>query len=173
MADWEQSISMDEESELRRAKWLLAGLVIFIVSGIISYRELTYFVMGRNANAHITKAYETVRRSRGGETISLSIDYEFTESDGTKRTGSDTVARNWPLPDDGVILVRYTPGTDGNSRISGQVNWVGPILFVISLVVVIVFFVKLMIEARQATRELSRGPRRRRKRKRYSPPQDY
>jgi uncharacterized membrane protein YtjA (UPF0391 family) len=164
---------MDEESELRRAKWLLLGIVIFLVSGCISYRELLYYVTGHNAQGQITKTYESVRRSRGRETISRVVEYSFSEPDGTQRSGSDDLARDWPIPVDGKVMIRYTPGSDGSSRISGHVNWVGPILFAISLVLVIVFLVKLLIEASQATRELRRGPRRRRKRKRYTPPRDY
>jgi hypothetical protein len=164
---------MDEESELRRAKWLIFGIVIFLVSGFFSYRELVYAISGKETRGEITKTYLTEERRRGGTTTVRTVEYSFTEANGTQRTGTDTVSTTWPVPADRRISIRYTPGADGNSRLSGQANWIALVLFGISAIVVIVFFVKLMIEATQATRELNRGPRRRKKKKRYSPPRDY
>jgi hypothetical protein len=82
---------MDQENEIARGKWLLLGAGLFLVSGCISYDEIAYFVNGQDAEATITKVYES--RSRWG--TSLTVEYTFSEPDGTPRKGMNAAPRDW------------------------------------------------------------------------------
>ena len=146
---------MDSDHELARAKWLLLSAAIFLISGCISWDELVYWVSGRDIQADVVKAYQVTRRGRLGqsEVQRLTVDFAFTEPEGTRRTGTDTVARDWPLPGGGKVPVRYTAGANGSARLSGHVNWVGLVLFGFSLGSVGVFGFRLWREAVDATRD--------------------
>jgi hypothetical protein len=151
---------MDSDNELARAKWLLISAGIFLVSGCVSWTELVYLVAGRDAQADVVKAYEVTRGGRfglGGRQR-LAVDFSFAEPDGTRRTGTDTVPIDWPVPAGGKVPVRYTAGADGNSRLAGHVNWVGLALFGLSVAAMGVFGFRLWREASEATRD--RKPRR-------------
>jgi hypothetical protein len=142
--------------EVARAKLLFIGIVILLVSGCISYGEFDYALNGRETEATVTKTYET--RSRRGGT-QLNVEYTFNESNGTQRKGSDRVSTSWSVPANGKVAVLYTSG-DGSSRLVGNANWVGLILFAVSLVIIVVGVVRLLIEAN------AEPPPRRRKRTR-------
>ena len=131
------------DNEVARAKWLLIGVVVLLISGCISYGEVAYYLNGHDADADITKAYES--RSRRGRTR-LTVEYAFTEPDGTRRTGQDTVSTSSSVPRAGKVPVRYTPGEGGSSRLAGQVNWVGLALFAISAGCVAIFGIRLLLE---------------------------
>lgn len=143
---------MDSEHELARAKWLIISVLIFLVSGCISWGELVYLFAGEDAQADIEKAYETTRRGWLGGSRRVTVDYTFTEPDGSRRTGTDTVPSDWVLPENGKVPVRYTPGEDGDSRVAGQVNWVALAFFGLSLAAVGWFGFRLWREATEATR---------------------
>jgi hypothetical protein len=144
---------MDAENEIARAKWLLAAGVLFVVSCFVSYRELTYLLRGQQTQASVTQAYEITRKEHFGltETKSLTVEYAFTEPDGTHRADSDTVNADWPLPPSRKVAVQYTPGAGGRSRLAGHVNWFGIGFFVVSLGVLGFFGYRLWREASQAT----------------------
>ncbi len=146
---------MDQETEIARAKWLLMGIFLFLASGCMSYDEAVYLVSGCDAVADITNAYES-RSTRGA---SLTLEYTFTEPNGTHRKGMRSVPVDWPVPADGKVLVRYVPGQDGSSRLSGRPNWVGLGLFTLSLLWIAVFAFRLF---REALDEPKPRPRRRR-----------
>jgi hypothetical protein len=143
---------MDTDNELARAKGLLFGGVLFLVSCFICYGELIYLVRGRQAQANVTKSYESTRRGRFGlsQGTMVTVEYAFAEPDGTRRTGSDTVRPDWPLPSNGTVPVQYTPGEDGRSRLSGHVNWFGPGFFAVSVGVLGFFGYRLWREASEA-----------------------
>ena len=124
---------MDSESEIARAKWLLGAVAVFLVSAFISYREMVYLARGRDTEAKVTKAYEMRRDQLFGliPVKKLVVDYEFTDANNHRRTGSDEVSGDWPLSPSGVVPVRYT---DGYSRLVGHHNWFGVGLFVASLI---------------------------------------
>jgi hypothetical protein len=145
---------MDRDSELARAKWLLFSGVLFIVSCFICYSELMYFLRGKQTQATITKAYEVANRGRFGISRGtlLTVEYTFTEPDGTRRADSDTVRPDWELPSNGTVPVQYTPGSEGRSRLSGHVNWFGIGFFVLSVGVLGVFGYRLWREASEATK---------------------
>jgi hypothetical protein len=152
---------MDTENELARAKWLLISVAVFLFSAWISWGELLYLIVGRDAQADVVKAYEVTRGGRfgvGGRQR-LVVDYSFTEPGGTHRTGTDTVPPDWPIPQGGKVPVRYTAGADGNSRLAGHVNWIGIVLFGLSVGAVGVFGYRLWREASEAYRERKPGRR--------------
>jgi hypothetical protein len=153
---------MDNESEIARAKWLLFAGGLFLVSCFLCYTELVYVVSGRQTQADITNAYEVDKRGRFGLTIGkkLTIEYSFSEADGTRRTGSDTVRVDWLLPDTGTIPVRYTAGKDGRSRLAGHVNWIGIVIFAVSIAAMGTAGFRLWRMASEAASELT--PKRKR-----------
>ena len=155
---------MDATREVGRAKWLLIALAVLLISGCLSYGEAIYWIGGEDVQADITKVSETQRRRRwiGQNRKRLIIEYAFAEPNGARRTGSDTVSRDWPGPKSGKVGVRYTPGENGSSRLAGEANWIALALFGLSAAAVVVFVGKLYLEARAATRE----PKRRRRRDR-------
>jgi hypothetical protein len=150
---------MDADKELGRAKWLLISAVLFLVSCFLCYSEIAYLLSGHVTQATVTKAYE-VQRGRFGLSTRLTVEYTFTEPDGTPRTDSDTVGTDWELPSTGTIAVQYTPGVDGRSRLSGHVNWVGIAIFVVSVGVLGFFGYRLWREAYDATRPTKPGRKR-------------
>jgi hypothetical protein len=79
------------------------------------------------------------------------VEYTFTEPDGTSRRGLAIVGTDWAVPANGKVAVRYTPGKDGNSRLSGHVRWFGIILFSVGLLTILFFGVKLYREANEDT----------------------
>jgi hypothetical protein len=144
---------MDAQSELARAKWLLFGAVLFLVSGCISYDEFVYLIFGRKTQASVTGVSEVTRTRRFGLSKNkvLMVDYSFAEPDGTRRTGSDAVPIDWPRPEGSKVEVQYTRGADGSSRLAGHVNWFGLIFFGVSFASVCVFGYRLWREASEAT----------------------
>jgi hypothetical protein len=107
-----------EENELARAKWVMASGVLFLISTCFTFQEFVYLINGRDAEADITKVYES--RGRRGRTY-LTVEYAFTEPNGTRRRAMDNVSINWEPPRNGKIPIRYTPGEDGSSRFAGGV----------------------------------------------------
>ncbi len=150
--------AMDSDNEIARAKWLLISAVIFLVSGCVSWGELVYLVAGHDAQADVVKAYEVTRGRLSRKQQRLTVDFSFTEPNGTRRTGTDTVPTDWPLPVGGKVPVRYTAGADGSSRLAGHVNWVGLTFFGLSVAAIGVFGFRLWREASEATSD--RKPKR-------------
>jgi hypothetical protein len=135
---------MDEERELARAKWAMLVFVVFVISAWISYDELALFVNGRDAEADVTKAY--LSHSRRGSR--LTIEYAFTEPDGTRRKAMMTTSPDAPPPaPNAKLAVRYTPGESGNVRLAGRVNWIAITIFGASLCAILFVIVKLVREA--------------------------
>ncbi len=144
---------MDQDFELGRAKWLGLFLVLLLVSCFISYSEVIYLFRGNNVqDFRITDVSTSETTKRLGITTGerLLIDYEFIEPDGTHRTGQDHMSKDWVVPDNEMVAVRYTPGVNGTSRLAGHVNWLGIGFFIIALVAVGWFGYKLWREAREA-----------------------
>jgi hypothetical protein len=153
---------MDAENELARAKWVLMGGVVFVVSSIFSYRELDYALRGNKTQATVAKRYK-IRTGRYGTSEALRIEFNFVEPDGTKRQGYDTVGTDWQAPADGLIRIQYTAGENGRSRLAGRANWLPIIILLASLGLLGFFGFRLWREAAEATRP---RPRKRRRRER-------
>src|SRR5688572_6763814 len=140
---------MDAQSETARAKSLFVAAIVFVASGIYAYSELMYLIRGKTTTATITEAYKVGKgvTDRGQE---VRIDYEFTDADGNKRTGSDRPGEGWQVPPDRKVEVRYRPGADGSSRIAGRIGWITLGIFAICLGVVGFFGYRLWREAKDA-----------------------
>jgi hypothetical protein len=142
-------------SELARAKWLLFSIALFLVTGCVSWGEFTSLVFGRDIQADVVNSYEVTRKGRFGSNQGQKqvVDYSFTEPDGTRRLGTDTVSTDWTIPAGGKVTVRYTAGVNGNSRLGGHVNWIALSLFGLSSISMGVVGFMLWRTAREATRE--------------------
>lgn len=141
-------------NELGRAKWLLLSALIFLMSACVSWGEVVYLVVGQHAQGRVERAYEVTRRSRLGlHSKRLVVEFTFTEGDGTRRKGSDTLSVDWPVPADGVVAIQYTAGVEGSSRVAGHVNWVALTIFTLSLLAMGGFGYHLWQEASEATRD--------------------
>jgi hypothetical protein len=147
--------------ELRRARWVFLGLVFFAISSYFVYREVVYLLTGRQTTATVTKVLKVTTTRRGVSRDHLEVHYQFTEPNGTPRTGHDTQGTEQVPPIGSPVAVQYTPGPEGHSRFSGRVDWIWLVLFFVSICVIGVFLVKLLLEAREATRP------RKKKRRRY------
>jgi len=143
---------MAMDHELKRAKWFLCGIVLFIVSCFFAYEEWAYLTNGREAIATITAVTPVTTQRRSGTRKSLRVDFAFVEPNGTQRTGSESESTDWTPPATGQVKVRYTPGTYGRVRFAGRVNWAGVGLFIGSLCILGFFGGRLWLEAREATR---------------------
>lgn len=141
-------MAMDMDNELARAKWLLMSAALFLASCCMTYGEASYLLKGRETSATITKAYEVTQRGRFGTDRGqrLTVEYTFTEPNGTQRRDSDTVGLDWNVPASGKIPVQYTPGVDGRSRLAGHVNWLGIGIFAVSVVLIALFALGLYKE---------------------------
>lgn len=112
----------------RGLRWMIVGVVLvlaFVASACAGMEELTYLVAGQTAEADVTELSESTTRARRSGTVveqSLIVSYTFTEPDGTWRHATSKVDADWPLPDGGKVLVQYTPGEKGKSRLAGQSN---------------------------------------------------
>jgi len=154
---------MDTDSEVGRAKWLLFGAVLFLVGAWISYRELVYLLRGSSVASSSVHAYEVEKRGRWGlpAGTKMIVDYEFTDAAGNRRRGTDTMSSDWELPESGQVVVRYTPGADGSSRLTGHTNWIGISIFAISLIYISIAGYRFWRHVNEAVN----GPKSRRKTK--------
>jgi len=131
---------MDTRWELRKVRWLFAGVKLFLLGLCLSHAECTYALHGRDGVATVTRT--TADRTRWGGRR-RTVEYEFTEPDGRRRRDNDVVSADWPLPPDGTVAIRYTPGLTGGSRLAGNVSWFGLGIFFGSLLLVAVGIVVL------------------------------
>jgi hypothetical protein len=145
---------MNEDGEVRKAKWLFFSLIALLVSCCVSYHELVFFLRGQQAKGAVTKAYETILRGRFGSERgrALTVEYTYTDADGHMRSDSDTVPLDWSLSPDGSVAIQYLPGAEVQSRLAGHVNSGGIVLFVVMCSVVAFFAYRLWHEASEATR---------------------
>lgn len=144
---------MDAGHEIAKAKWLILAGIAFLITGCVSWGEFIYLITGKTAEATITKTAEVTKRGRFGISTGtkLEVSYSFTEADGTRRTGADTTDLNWSVPTSGKTPVQYTPGVEGDSRLSGKVNWIALSIFAVTLLAVGWFTFRLI---RQASAEV-------------------
>jgi hypothetical protein len=155
-------VSMDADNDIARVKWLLLGIVLFLIGGFLSYRELVYLIRGREVQARVVKAYEQEQHGRFGQVTGtkLVIEYAFTDAEGLSRKGDDEVGTDWPLPTSGSVSVTYTPGIDGVSRLTGHGNWIVLVLFGGALIYLAVAGYLFWREVSEAVKDLK--PRRKR-----------
>jgi hypothetical protein len=115
--------------------WLLAGIVLCAVGAFVCRDEVAYLARGRDAQADITKTTET--KGRRGR-VRLTVEYTFTDANGTRRTGSDTVSGSAGAPRAGKVDMRYA---GSRSRLSGHLPWAGFLALGLGLMALGVFAV--------------------------------
>jgi hypothetical protein len=109
-------------SEYSGGRWVLLGGVFLLVTGCTTYTEVALFLFGHDGTATVERTYET--RSR--RTTKLTVEYQFTDDDGTRRHDDATVSRHTAVPGPGgTIGIRYSNGPFRASRLLGHVGWVG------------------------------------------------
>jgi hypothetical protein len=143
---------MDTNRGTLRVKGLLFPGALFLVACFLCYGEVVYLLWGKEVRADVTSSYEATVRSRRGRVrpVERTVEYAFTEPDGTLRKDSDTIDINRILPADGTVRVQYTPGAGGRSRLAGHVNWLAFGFLVVSSVLLVVFACRLWFEAPEA-----------------------
>ena len=120
----------NEDNHVWRFKYALIFGILFLVSAYQSWQELVYLVRGRTARANATENY-TQSSGRFMQNKHRVLEYSFSEEGGLARRGADTFSIEEPVP--GQVLVQYTPGTNGRSRLQGHVGWVWIAFFSISI----------------------------------------
>ena len=139
-----------DKSEYAKMAVLILGLVFLVMGTYLSYVEFSYLFFGKETTGNVTTVTNYSRRSRGHETRYRQVEFTFTETKGTQRTGQDNMAEDWTPPPNGVIKVQYTPGADGRARIAGPVKWTGFVILAIAVAGILVAAVWLAIEAHAA-----------------------
>lgn len=109
-----------------RFKYAILFGLMFLVSVYYSWQELVYVVRGNTAQAMVTETY-TMKSGRFRQHEERVLEYKFAEAGGLSRRGADTISMDEPVP--GQILVQYTPGEKGRSRIAGHVRWMWLCIF--------------------------------------------
>jgi hypothetical protein len=146
---------MDSDNEIAKAKWLLGGIFLFLISGCFTYRELNFWLRGTDGQATVVQVFES--RGRRGST-SMTIEYEFSDTENNRRKDQQSVSPDSSLPGVGSkIPIRYTPGKEGSSRLLGGVNWLFIGIFVVSIVLMGIGIFALIREANDD------GPKRKKK----------
>lgn len=118
---------MDEEEELKKFKWLLVAVIVFLISTYYSWQELKFLAWGETAQATVTNTFETSSGSRRSQPL-LAVEYSFTDSATGPRSERDDVPVDWPLPE-GPITVQYLPGVADSSRLEGRSSRAAVIIF--------------------------------------------
>jgi hypothetical protein len=110
--------------------WLFA-IVMFFFGIYTAYREFRYAISGETTQATVVDMFET--RGRRGRTT-RHVRYQYTDAEATqKRTGSDAVADGAFFDRGQAISIQYLPGEEDSSRLSGHRNYVGLVIFAVSI----------------------------------------
>jgi hypothetical protein len=116
------------QATVRSVKTLVScilGAAILIFTGIAIAGDLEYLLVGREAEATVTKVDRRAKDTR--------IEYRFTDADGILRTGVETTANGWIEPQDGKVTIQYLPGHEDRSRVSRYIVHWFPYLVVLRL----------------------------------------
>ncbi len=103
-------------------------LIVAALAGLLSlvgcYVEIQFALHGQRAQGTVRDVWEITRKSRRtGISTSYTINYDFIDAGGTKRSGSD-FGEAGALPDAGdPIEIIYIAGNPSDSRISRGVRW--------------------------------------------------
>jgi hypothetical protein len=143
-------------------KGLLAGGIVALLSAmstvafaVLAADQLGYLIRGgREADATVTGLSVTVVGHHsvvGKERDAWLTVYSFTESDGTPRTGADTLDPGDAVRQGETLRIRYTPGPDGWSRVVGRYD--GLVVWALA-VSALVFWVSASLVARAFVQRL-------------------
>ena len=120
--------------------WLIVAILVFIVSGLISWREMKYQLYGETTEAVIKRVIPVKHRDRGRDYTVYHVRYMWTQRDGVKREDVDDVGTEWNRPASDTIRIDFLSGEQG-SRLSGDVNYFALVYFYGSAAIMIVVFV--------------------------------
>lgn len=120
----------DQDHVVWKFKYALLFGMLFLVSIYYSWQELVYLIRGRLAQGTVTESYSQ-SLGRYGQNKSRVIEYRFAEDGGLQRKGGDTLSMEEQVPD--FVLVEYTPGENGRSRIKGHIRWLWLAIFGVSI----------------------------------------
>ena len=140
---------MDEEEELRKFKWIITGIALFLIFGWFAAGEVRYLAFGETADARVTELFETKKSRRWSQYSMLAVRYTFTDGDGTTRAERDDVPPDWETTDGSTLAVgsttpvEYLPGVEGKSRLSGNGNTFALVIFLIAVLAIAAFGVWL------------------------------
>jgi hypothetical protein len=113
---------MDVEDETARFKVMMVVGIVFLISAFLSWRELKYTMIGKQADAKLVRVYtfqDVGRRGRVREKI--AVEYEFKDAKtGGVRSESDTLPITAKPPKGPTVKVQYLEGSEGGSRLAGN-----------------------------------------------------
>ena len=112
---------MDLDEETARFKVMLVVFVVFLVSMFLSWRELKYMTVGKEASAKLVRVYEYQDVGRRGRTREkIAVEYEFKDAELGVRTESDDIPSTATPPKGPTVRVQYLEGSEGSSRLAGR-----------------------------------------------------
>lgn len=119
---------VDMDDEVRRFKWMLIVLIVFLITGWHSWDEMVFAFRGHQATGQIIgiSRKETVG-SRGRTWHWQAVSYTFNDEAGSFWSGEALMPLDWQAPADGSVGVRYL--ADGRARIEGQENLIALMVF--------------------------------------------
>jgi hypothetical protein len=125
----EHSLGVFDDAEVAGARTRSGVSVVtstdargFLDSFVI-YADVEYLLFGNETGAIVTKTKQVRNR--------VQVEYRFTDADGIVRTGKDTTAVGWVVPQGGAITIQYLPGQGGHTRLSRLiVHWLPYAFFI-------------------------------------------
>ena len=118
-----------------RGAMFLFGIGYLFVCGYFFWQECSFQVYGSIAEATVTKVEERTNVRFGGRIRRTTyLTYSFDEPNGTHGTGGEEVPQDYPHTQGQRVMVLYTTGILGSSRINSGFNYVWILLFVAGVV---------------------------------------
>ena len=149
-----EELNDEQETEVAKLIVLIVYIAAFFISGYLSIGEMGYFLFGKTTTAKVTK-FQTILERSGGRgapnTYSLGVEYDFTDSTGIFRHGSDRVDPDlWRFDVGQIIPVQYRAGAEGDSRVAGTAHQKAAIIFLICSAVLFVLGYRFFRDVSQA-----------------------
>jgi hypothetical protein len=136
---------MDMNTEMLKFRLLLGGILLFLVSLIMSCSELKYRVWGQTADGTITGAHmETDRHGQKHQVV----EYIFMDGQ-TSRREYVNVDPNQAINLNAAVKVQYIPGKERQSRILGDNNMGWVTVFGISVIFLLAMIIWVCRKAYQ------------------------
>ncbi|HPF39317.1 MAG TPA: hypothetical protein P5081_01135 [Phycisphaerae bacterium] len=142
----------DEESG-RLGLWAFL-VILFLLSGWLSCRELKYAAWGRSANADVVRVNKYIdrRKYEFDEIPMADVRYQWTDADdGQRKDGVLLRAEDAPAEGD-IIAIEYLPGVK-DSRMTGDRNAWAIAFFAISFLAALLWFAKAWRDGSRPTRQ--------------------
>lgn len=150
---------MDDDTESWKFVAGLVAVLAFVASTFFAWQELKYAVAGKTATATVEQVTDISvgrRRTVGLRHYDRNVHYHFRDTDGNDRRDVDWVPLNWLPPPGGTVTVQYL---GDRSRLAGNRNVVGLLLFFTSGAVVLGGGFLFWRHVREATRPKATAPK--------------